>query len=467
MNDFQWVKGFYTCFARAVSQLVAFVPSLDVGRCHVGLRHQQKNALAIFKHLICVSLLGITSLSYAVNLELTQGINKAMPIGIDSFGHNIEANELTEVIANDLKLSGQFNLIASPAQGTDRQSNMALWTAAGADSVLTGHVQALGSNHYEVKFELLDAPSHGRLLFGKTYQVGGNAMRALAHRISDEVYYQLTGVKGVFSTRIAYVVVNRGAERTKHSLIIADMDGNNPQPLLMSTEPIMSPSWSPDGRRIAYVSFENKRAQVYAVNVATGQRQLITNFPGINGAPSWSPDGRQLAVVLSKEGSPNIYVVDLASGEMKQVTFGKAINTEPRYAPDGRSLLFTSGRGGSPQIYRLSLTDGQISRVTYDGNYNARASYTPNQKQVVVLHREDHQFNIGIQDVDSGHITPLTFSTMDESPTVAPNGKMVLYATHEGGQGALAIVSVDGRTRMSIPSVNGDAQEPAWSPYLG
>lgn len=426
------------------------------------MNHCQRTLLSI-----AASIFLFSGTAAAVNLELTQGINKALPIGIESFGNDSAAQTLTKVIADDLKFSGQFNLISAPAQGTDRQSNMSLWAAAGADNVLTGRIQRTGQNSVEVKFELLDAPAHGRLLLGKSYHADVNNLRSLAHHISDEVYFQLTGIRGIFSTRIAYITVNRSGNRTEHALIIAEADGYNPQSLLISTEPIMSPSWSPDGKRIAYVSFENKRSQVYTVDVATGRRQLISSFPGINGAPAWTPDGRQLAVVLSKEGSPNIYSIDLSNGAMKQLTFGSAINTEPRYSPDGQSLLFTSGRGGSPQIYRLTLANGQISRLTYDGNYNARASFTPNLKQIVLLHREDHQFNIGVQEMGAGKITPLTFSTMDESPTVSPNGRMILYATHEGNQGYLAIVSIDGRIRTRLPSASGDAQEPAWSPYLG
>lgn len=401
--------------------------------------------------------------AYAVNLELTQGNNRAIPIGIESFGNETAALEITKVVADDLRFSGQFNLIPTPGAS----SNMATWTAAGADAVLTGHVRAAGSNRYEVKFDLLDAPAHGRLLVGKSYQVDASNLRSLAHHISDEIYFQMTGIKGIFSTRIAYITVNRQGDQSLHSLVIAEVDGHNPQSLLVSSEPIMSPSWSPDGKRIAYVSFERKRAQIFTVDVATGRRQLISSFPGINGAPAWSPDGRQLAVVLSKAGSPNIYGIDLSSGSMKQMTFGTAINTEPNFSPDGRSMLFTSGRGGSPQIYRLNLADGQITRVTFDGSYNAKASYTANQKQIALLHRDDHQFNIGLQDMATSRITPLTSSGMDESPSIAPNGRLVLYASHEGNQGVLYIVSTDGQTRTRLPTANGDAQEPAWSPYLG
>lgn len=412
---------------------------------------------------IAVCLLLLSGASYALDLELTQGVNAALPIGINSFGGDSQAEDLTEIINNDLHLSGQFRIIPS-SQG-DGQS-IASWQHAGADSVLSGRVNRLGGNRIEVNFDLVDAAAGGRSLLAKSYQITDSQLRALAHHISDEVYQKLTGERGIFSTRIAYILVKRGIGKTQYSLEVADVDSSNPHSLLVSSEPIMSPAWSPDGTQIAYVSFEKKRAQIFSVNVSTGQRRLLTDFTGINGAPAWSPDGRHLAVVLSKGGNPKIYSVDLSSGVMKQLTFGDAIDTEPRYAPDGRSLLFTSGRGGSPQIYRLSLGDGGISRVTYDGNYNARASYTPNQQNIVMLHREDRQFNIGVQNVASGRISPLTNSQMDESPSISPNGRLILYATHYQDRGVLAITSLDGSIKLRLPSRDGDVQEPAWSPFL-
>lgn len=410
-------------------------------------------------------LLLLTGTACALDLELTQGINAALPIGINTFGFNGVGQELTSVIDNDLRLSGQFKIIQA-SQGVDNPS-IGFWQRAGADSVLSGKVNQLGGDRVEVSYNLVDAVAQGRSLLAKSYQVNVSQLRALAHHISDEVYQKLTGERGIFSTRIAYVLVRRGYGKTQYSLEVADADSSNPRSLLVSTEPIMSPTWSPDGKQIAYVSFEKKRAQIFNVTVATGQRRLLTDFPGINGAPAWSPDGRQLAVVLSKGGNPKVYTVDLSSGAMKQLTFGDAIDTEPHFSPDGRSMLFTSGRGGSPQIYRLTLANGSISRVSYDGNYNARASYTPNQQNIVMLHREDRQFNIGVQNVGSGRIMPLTDSQMDESPSVAPNGRLVLYATHYQDKGVLAIVSIDGRIKMRLPSRDGDVQEPAWSPYLG
>jgi len=420
----------------------------------------------VIKRLIISAylVLGMVSQGFALDLELTQGVNAALPIGINSFGYDAQSRAMEEVINHDLSFSGQFRIIPSPGAG-DQQ--IAFWKRAGADSVLSGRVTPLMGNQYDVSFELVDAAAQGRLLLSKKYRINGNQLRALAHHISDEVYLQLTGERGVFSTRIAYIMVRRGVDRTQYSLEVADMDGNNPQSLLVSSEPIMSPTWSPDGSQIAYVSFEKKHAQIFSVIVATGQRRLLTDFYGINGAPTWSPDGRQLAVVLSKSGSPKIYSVELANGHMKQLTFGDAIDTEPRYSPDGRSLLFTSGRGGTPQIYRLVLANGSVNRVSFEGNYNARASYTPNQQSIVMLHREDKQFNIGVQNAITGRVTQLTNSPMDESPSVSPNGRLVLYATQEQNRGVLAVVSMDGRIKMRLPSRDGDVQEPAWSPYLG
>lgn len=400
---------------------------------------------------------------YALDLELTQGINSALPIGISSFGSDTSAQQVYDIINNDLQFCGQFRLINLP--GTT--SSPAAWRQAGADSLVNGNVQAVGNNRYEIHFELMDTVGQNRLLLSKSFQVPSADIRPLAHHISDLIYEKLTGDKGIFSTKIAYVLVQRSDARTRYSLEVADVDGFNPQSLLISPEPIMSPSWSPDGRKIAYVSFEKKRAQVYIVSVETGKRQLVTDFPGINNAPSWSPDGRQLAVVLSKSGSPKIYTIDLASGAMKQVTFGDSIDTEPRYTPDGRFLLFTSGRGGSPQIYKMSLADGSINRVTFNGNYNARATMTPDQNHLVMFHRDESKFNIAVQDLSNGQVSTLTYAPLDESPSIAPNGRLILYATRYQDKGVLAVVSIDGRIRMRLPSRQGDVQEPAWSPSFG
>lgn len=423
----------------------------------------------MFLKRLIVLLLAIGSQGlYALDLELTQGVNSALPIAINAFGSDSAGQELTTIINSDLRLSGQFKIMADPSGLPNSHTSVSTWRSMGADSLVTGQVTKIGSNRYDVNFELLDAASQGRLLMKKSFQVSGNDIRPLAHHISDLVYEKLTGERGVFSTRIAYILVQRLKDRTRYSLEVADADGHNPQSLLVSSEPIMSPSWSPDGRQLAYVSFEKRKSQIFTVMIDSGKRRLLTDFSGINGAPTWSPDGRQIAVVLSKSGNPKIYSVDLSNGYLKQLTFGDSIDTEPQFAPDGHSLLFTSGRGGSPQVYRLSLGDGSISRVTYDGTYNARATFTPDQKHIVMLHKEEgsSRFNIAVQDMANSRLTPLTFSTMDESPSVSPNGRLILYSTQLNNQGLLGIVSLDGRIRMRLPAREGDVQSPSWSPWL-
>lgn len=410
-------------------------------------------------------LFAISTQLFALDLELTQGISAALPIGINSFGFDERSNSVSAVITNDLKLSGQFKIIPSQNDG---RAALSYWQQMGADTVLSGEVTSSSDGRVAVSYQLIDVASQGRTLLANKFVVREQQLRALAHHISDQVYQKLTGERGVFSTKIAYIMVQRDFRgRSRFSLEVADIDGYHPQNLLNSSEPIMSPSWSPDGRYIAYVSFENKRAQIYKVDVVTGQRRLITSFPGINGAPAWSPSGKELAVVLSKEGSPKIYTVNMNDGHMRQLTFGSSIDTEPHYSPDGNSIIFTSGRGGSPQIYRLNLADGRITRLSFNGNYNARASFTPDQQSIVMLHRADTNFNIAVQDIRSGQVQTLTNSAMDESPSVSPNGRLVLYASRDRDRGILGMVSIDGRIRLKFPSRDGDIQEPAWSPYLG
>lgn len=400
----------------------------------------------------------------AIDLELTQGINAAIPVAIEV--QNSSAIDVANVIRHDFQFCGQFRIVDQG--GAFRNQPWVAWQQLGADHVVTLDVQNIGSGRYAVSYQLKDVALRGQTSSTQRFEISENQMRALSHHISDEVYKKLTGVRGVFSTKLAYIKVQRGIQRSQYTLEIADLDGYNPRQLLMSSEPIMSPSWSPDGSSIAYVSFENKRAQIYQVMVATGQRRLITNFPGINGAPAWSPDGREMAVVLSKSGSPKIYTINLSTGAMTQKTFGNSIDTEPRYTPDGRSIVFTSGRGGGPQVYKLSLADGNISRLTYDGNYNARPSMTPNNQDLVLIHRqEDRRFNIGVQHGAGGAIQAITHSAMDESPTVSPNGKLVAYATQIGHQGILGIASIDGQIQIKLPARDGDVQEPAWSPFIG
>ncbi len=391
-----------------------------------------------------------------LSMELTRGVSGAMPIIIMPFDTQgvPPTEDVTMIISNDLKNSGRFKL-----------SN------GSADDKVTGIIKEISPNRYQVSFQLVEGfkgkETKPNVLLNRKYTVSGNELRSLAHHISDAIYQQLTGVRGIFSTRLAYVVVQRSGDSTKYVLEVSDQDGYNPKPLLTSTDPIMSPAWSRDGKRVAYVSFENQHAAIYVEDVSTGARQLISEFKGINGAPAWSPDGRKLALVLSKSGTPNIYIMDLGTRQLTQLTHDYYINTEPSWSPNGNSLIFTSNRSGNPQIYKLNIATKAVSRVSYEGSYNARASYTPDGNHITMLNRDSGLYNIGILDLDTGVFRVLTNSSSDnESPSMAPNGSMVLFGTLSSGRSVLGMVATDGSVQIRLPGRNGEVQDPAWSPFL-
>lgn len=416
-----------------------------------------------------------SSASAILSMELTQGVASAVPIAIVPFARSGESpQDISQVVADDLQNSGRFKVFGKnalkqfPASAAD--VNADYFRKLGTDNVAVGKVTPLGGDRYEVSFELMDmyqGKGEHNVVLKKSYQVAGRDLRAVAHHISDLIYQSITGVRGVFSTRIAYVVIQKSGGQKRYVLEVSDQDGYNPRPMLNSPEPVMTPSWSPDGRKVAYVSFENRRAGIYMQNVQTGARQLISEFPGINGAPAWSPDGRKIALVLSKSGSPNIYVLDVNSRQLTQLTNDSYINTEPAWSPDMRSLLFTSNRsGGGPQVYQINLASKAVTRVTYDGNYNARPAFTPDGNHIAVIHMVSGIYKIGMLDLDSGTMRVLTSSAADTaSPSVAPNGSMVLYDTRYGNRNMLGMVSTDGRVQLVLPARNGDAQDPAWSPF--
>jgi TolB protein len=424
--------------------------------------------------LVLAFFIGFTKNAAAtLDLELTQGIDSALPIVILPFGaheptSSNAASNIREVIYKDLQNSGRFHLI--PATGInlkgEAQENLDYdyWRSQKANNVITGSVLEAANNHYKVIIELHDV--YGRtILLDQQFTVSSSQLRSLAHHISDLIYEKLLGIPGIFSTRICYILVQRNpGSPIRYKLEIADADGFNPRSLITSNQPIMSPAWSPDGKYIAYVSFEGNRATIYKQEIRTGKREFITRFPGINGAPAWSPDGKKMAVVLTQTDDPKIYILDLTSNKLTQLTTGWSLDTEPAWAPDGQSLIFTSNRSGGPQIYKINLADKQIQRLTYEGNYNARASFSRDGKNLVMLHQDGDAFTIAVQNLDSGRLLTLTRSEFDESPSLAPNGNMVVYATNYQGRGVLAEVSLDGRVKLRLPERDGEVQEPAWSP---
>lgn len=427
---------------------------------------------------LCVLFFIPFSAHAILSMELTRGVSGAIPIAIVPFANQDETPQaLSTVISNDLQNSGRFKVVDRnslsqfPSDASKVSSDY--FRGLGTENVVVGNVEAVGDNRYQVNVQLLDVfkgKGSASIVISKKYTVPAAQLRDVAHHISDLIYQQITGTRGVFSTKLAYVVVKKQSEGyARYVLEVADQDGYNPRPLLDSPEPVMSPTWSPNGKQIAYVSFENRHAAIYLQELASGSRRLLSEFPGINGAPAWSPDGRKLALVLSKSGSPNIYVMDIASHNLKQITHDYYINTEPAWSKDGKSLLFTSNRGGkNPQIYQVKLATGAVSRLSYDGDYNARASYTPDGNHVVMIHRVSGIYHIAILDLDSGTTRVLTPSVGDSiSPSIAPNGSMVLYDTVVSGRNMLGMVSADGRIQLLLPARNGEAQDPAWSPFKG
>lgn len=420
-------------------------------------------AIAAFLMTLIIS----QSTSAMLSLELTQGVAGAIPIAVANFG------DISNIVSNDLQNSGRFKVFSGnnlPSSPDSIQSvQFKTFQKLGANNIVIGKVQSLGDDRYQVSFQLLDTfRPESALMLNQKYTVPGNQLRALAHHISDLVYQKITGTRGIFSTRLAYVLVQRNGDAAQYVLEVSDQDGYNPKPLLTSQDPIMSPAWSPNGRSVAYVSFENQQASIYVQDVANGGRRLISRFPGINGAPAWSPDGRKLAVVLSKTGAPNIYMLNLVTRQVTQLTNDININTEPSWSPDGRKIIFTSNRsGGKPQIYQMDVSNKSISRVTYEGNYNARPSYAPDGNHIVMINRESGMYSIGLLDLNNGNFKVLTNTTNDHgSPSIAPNGSMVVYEMFDRGQNVLGMTTTDGSVNLRLPSRTGEVQDPAWSPFL-
>lgn len=426
----------------------------------------------------CLVLLGALLLAgQAAHAELvihiTKGIEGAQPIAIVPFGWQGPAagppTDVARVISDDLARSGLFAPIARkdlPSRPTDPSSiNFSDWRLLRTANLVIGDVAAKTDGHYSVKFRLFDV-FRGTQMVGYPFDVPPGELRMTAHRIADIIYQQLTGTRGAFATRIAYVLVTGPPNAHTYRLMVADSDGYNPQWILRSKEPILSPAWSPDGRKLAYTAFVNGESRVFVHDLKAGTRQLIAAYPGINSSPAWSPDGKTLALTLSKDGNAEIYLYHLQTKQLVRLTFSGAIDTEATFSPDGKTIAFTSDRGGHPQIYTMPVTGGHPKRLTFDGDYNARAEYSPDGKKMAIVHRtKDGRFTIGLLDLENGALQVLTDGPLDESPSFAPNGSMILYATAGASGAGLAEVSVDGRVRNSLAEQGGEVTNPSWSPF--
>lgn len=403
-------------------------------------------------------------------IEITRGADDALPIAIVPFSGPQADDNLGSIIKADLERSGRFRALddsrlpARPNSGA--AVDYAQWQSSGANHLVTGSVSTTADGRHEIRYELFSLDRKTRLL-GEALTVPASQWRDAAHFAADKIFEAVTGARGIFSTKIIYVNQYPHNGKVRYRLEMADADGHRPLSILDSPEPILSPGWSPDGRMVTYVSFESGRPAVYTQNISTQQRTRLASFSGLNGAPAWSPDGARMALTLSRDGNPEIYVMDIGTRALTRITNHAAIDTEPRWMPDGNSLVFTSDRGGTAQIYRVTLADLKVRRLTFDGSFNGRADVSPDGRYLALVNRQrGQQYQIAVQDMNNGVMNVLTQTPLDESPSFAPNGLSLVYASRKGKYGELGIVSVDGRSHVRLPARLGEVREPAWSPFL-
>jgi TolB protein len=419
---------------------------------------------------VLLSLLAFQARAELV-IEITQGNQRAIPLAVVPFKwQGLEAlpENVAQIVADDLGRSGYFNsfpkteMLSLP--NTVEEVFYRDWELSKQDYLVIGEITQDTLGGYIINFKLIDVNTR-TVLMNQKLTGGASALRDIAHFMSDRIFAALTGIPGAFSTKLVYVTTNR--ERTRFNLSYADADGAREQNIFSSKQPIISPAWSSDGKKIAYASFENGRSEIFIQEIASGKREKIASFKGSNSAPAFSPDGTQMAMVLSRNGNPDVYVMDLATRKLDRITKHYGIDTEPQWMPDGKHLIFTSSRIGKPQIYKVSLMHRKPKRITFEGDYNARPRITPDGRKMVMVHRNGGDFHIATHNMKTGILQILTSETqLDESPSVAPNGSMVVYAASMGDRSILAAVSLDGKVKFRLPSKYGDVREPAWSPLL-
>ena len=422
---------------------------------------------------IVLTMLASASAIADITVEITEGGVARTPVAVVPFGWEGQAAEMpldiADVIAADLQRSGRFEplpedkMLQKPTTGADVDFDD--WSFVKAEAVVVGKVVQTGENSYTVSFQLFDVFRRQQLV-GYRIPASRGTMRRVAHRAADMIYEKLTGIKGVFATKVAFVTAEgRGANQT-YRLVVADQDGHNETVVMQSRDPIMSPAWSPDSRRIAYVSFENDRSSIWVQTLRTGNRIQVSNKPGINGAPAFSPDGRKLVLTLGGvDGNLDIHVLDLSSKETRRLTTHRAIDTEGSWSPDGRYIYFTSDRSGGPQIYRVPAAGGSPERVTFEGSYNARPRLSPDGERLAMVHLDRGNYRIAVMDVDSKEMLVVSAGRQDESPSFAPNSDTLIYATRQARNGVLETVTADGLIRQRVSSGNADVREPVWSPF--